>query len=423
MLKMINYLRELLVRNKKIRDAFIKFTPSKFKYRVGLYPVSLGREKERLIEVLNSGNWNMSYGRHPAHIDLERDFAKYIGCAEAVAVSGGGVGIQMALRALGLGRKSEVLMQIDTCSAVPMATLNAQTIPRFFDADPDTFLSNIESVKLKYSKNSHALIASHLWGNPENVTELKSFCDSRNLMLIEDCCLALGTEIESRKVGTFGKIGIFSFGSTKPIQAGEGGILVTDDANLAKELRAMRNWGERTKDFGTRDVNELSWNGRISEFSAAVAREQLLHYPKIISQVQDHVAIFNDYLENNRNDMTLNLGAAKSIHQSTFTQVVVRLIGHNQKTKHNLLKELNDNGIIAFHANFEPVSTLTLFESGDWTKWISTPEWDTEEDLADRHYENAFEIYNTTGLGFSRSNFQSRYTLNRLISVLEKIRD
>jgi hypothetical protein len=121
--------------------------------------------------------------------------------------------------------------------------------------------------------------------------------------------------------------------------------------------------------------------------------------------------------------MTLNLGAAKSINQSTFTQVVVRLVGHNQKTKHNLLKELNDNGIIAFHANFEPVSTLTLFESGDWTKWISTPEWDTEEDLADRHYENAFKIYNTTGLGFSRSNFQSRYTLNRLISVLEKIGD
>jgi dTDP-4-amino-4,6-dideoxygalactose transaminase len=372
-------------------------------------------------EVLKSGNWNMSYGQYPAHVRLEQEFANYIGTSQAVAVSGGGVAIQMALRALGLGRDSEVLMQIDTCAAVPMAALNAQTIPRFFDANPKTFLSDKAAITSKATQNTKAIISSHLWGNPDDVNELSRFSDSSGAVLIEDCCLALGTEVDGKKVGTFGKVGIFSFGSTKPIQAGEGGIIVTDDISLARELRAMRNWGERTKDFGVRDVNELSWNGRISEFSAAIASEQLRNYPFLISKIRDNVEIFNDYLSKKRPNMELQLGNSLHISQSTFSQVVLRLIDYNESSKIELLNQLEENGIIAFHANFEPISTLRLFKSGTWTRWINSPNWDTTKDLLDSNYKNAFDIFKYKGIGLSRTNFQSKYTVNRLISTLDKI--
>jgi dTDP-4-amino-4,6-dideoxygalactose transaminase len=397
----------------------MRVLPARLKFALGLFPVTLGKERQRLSEVLSSGSWNMSYGPTPAHLKLEKVFAEYIGSSEAIAVSGGGVGIQMSIRALGLGRKSEVLMQIDTCSAVPMAALNSQVIPRFFDADTDTFLSNPESVNSKVGQNTQAVIASHLWGNSDDVKSLSNLRGQSEILLIEDCCLALGTEFDGKKVGTTGKVGIFSFGSTKPVQAGEGGIIVTDDRDLARELRAMRNWGERTKEFGVRDVNELSWNGRISEFSAAVAIEQVRNFPSVLNAIRENVAVFDKFLKTNTPNMEINFGNSTSLSDPSFSQVVLKLKGFSQESKVALLEHLADQKITAFHANFEPISTLSLFKSGNWTKWMDNPQWSTKIEMEESQYPNSFEIFRQKGIGLSRTNFQSKYTTKRLISALE----
>lgn len=412
-------IRELVLKSTVARKLILKNLPPRFKFFFGLFPVPLGKEKTRLQEVLRSGSWNMSYGPRPAHIQLEEDFSKYIGTNEAVAISGGGVGIQMVIRALGLGRQSEVLMQIDTCSAVPMAVMNSQTIPRFFDASQDTFLSSAKSVLDKVGENTQAVIASHLWGNSDDLMSLANLSSDREITLIEDCCLALGTETQGKKVGSLGRVGIFSFGSTKPIQAGEGGIIVTNDSNLAKELRAMRNWGERTKDFGIRDVTELSWNGRISEFSAAVAVEQLRRFPDKLEAIRENVRAFDQFLKTHVPEIQINIGNSIDISEPSFSQVVLRLNGYSEKRKNALMDHLAINKIQAFHANFEPVSTLSLFKSGTWTKWINTPEWDTQSEMSETSYPNAFNIYRKSGLGLSRTNFQSSYTTKRLISALK----
>lgn len=362
----------------------------------------------------------MSYGPKPAHLELEKEFAEYIGSSEAIAVSGGGLGIQMSIRALGLGRKSEVLMQIDTCSAVPMAALNSQVIPRFFDADKDTFLSNSKSVNSKVGQNTQAVIASHLWGNSDDLKSLSNLRSASEVVLIEDCCLALGTEFEGKKVGTTGKVGIFSFGSTKPVQAGEGGIIVTDDRDLARELRAMRNWGERTKDFGVRDVNELSWNGRISEFSAAVAIEQIRKFPAALSAIRENVIVFDEFLKAHLPNIEINSGNSLNLSDPSFSQVVIKLRGFSEEGKTKLLQHLADQKVTAFHANFEPVSTLSLFKSGNWTKWMDNPGWNTRTEMEESQYPNSFEIFHRTGIGLSRTNFQSKYMTKRLISALEK---
>jgi dTDP-4-amino-4,6-dideoxygalactose transaminase len=412
-------LRKLISKSDLLRKIIARTLPARLKFALGLFPVSLGKERKRLNEVLSSGSWNMSYGPTPAHLKLEKVFAEYIGSSEAVAVSGGGVGIQMSIRALGLGRESEVLMQIDTCSAVPMAALNSQVIPRFFDADINTFLSNPDSVKSKIGQNTQAVIASHLWGNSDDLKTLSNLGGNSEVVLIEDCCLALGTEFGGKKVGTTGKVGIFSFGSTKPVQAGEGGIIVTDDLDLARELRAMRNWGERTKEFGIRDVNDLSWNGRISEFSAAVAIEQVRNFPSILNAIRENVAVFDKFLNENTLNMEINLGNSTSLSDPSFSQVVLKLNGFSEKSKVGLLQHLADCKITAFHANFEPISTLSLFKSGDWTKWMNNPQWSTKMEMQESQYPNSFEIFRQKGIGLSRTNFQSKYTTRRLISALE----
>ncbi len=411
--------RKLISKSDILRKIIVRTLPAKLKFSLGLFPVPLGKERKRLNEVLSNGSWNMSYGPMPAHLKLEKIFAEYIGSSEAIAVSGGGVGIQMSIRALGLGRESEVLMQIDTCSAVPMAVLNAQVIPRFFDANIDTFLSNAESVKSKIGQNTQAVIASHLWGNSDDLKTLSNLGGNSDVVLIEDCCLALGTELGGKKVGTTGKVGIFSFGSTKPVQAGEGGIIVTDDQNLARELRAMRNWGERTKEFGVRDVNELSWNGRISEFAAAVAIEQVRNFPSILNTIRENVAVFDKYLKESTPNIEINFGNSTSLSEPSFSQVVLKLNGFPEKSKADLLQHLLDRKITAFHANFEPISTLSLFKSGNWTKWMNKPQWSPKMEMEESQYPNSFKIFRQTGIGLSRTNFQSKYTTKRLISALK----
>lgn len=411
--------RELISRSEMLRKIIMWALPARLKFELGLFPVSLGKERHRLNQVLSSGSWNMSYGATPAHLKLEKEFAEYVGSSEAVAVSGGGVGIQMAIRALGLGRDSEVLMQIDTCSAVAMAALNAQVIPRFFDADLETFLSNPGSVKSKVGKNTKAVIASHLWGNSDDLNTLSKLGGNSEVVLIEDCCLALGTEIGGKKVGTTGKVGIFSFGSTKPVQAGEGGIIVTDDLNLARELRAMRNWGERTKEFGSRDVHQLSWNGRISEFSAAVAIEQIRNFPSLLDTIRENVEVFDNFLKASTLNMEINCGNSTSLSDPSFSQVVLKLNGFSEKNKAGLLKHLEEQKITAFHANFEPISTLTFFKSGNWTKWMNDPHWSTKMEMEEIQYPNSFEIFRQKGIGLSRTNFQSKYTTKRLIAAIK----
>jgi dTDP-4-amino-4,6-dideoxygalactose transaminase len=410
--KILNYIKN----NLKIRSFLLINLPSSVKKYFGVFPFNLNNESRALSKVLKSGNWNMSYGKSTVHEQLEKEFAEYIGTAEAIAVGGGGLGIQMSLRALGLERDSEVLMQIDTCSAVAMATLNSQTIPRFFDAHRGTFLSDPPSVEAHLSSKTGAIIATHIWGNLDDIESLRRICEERDIYLIEDACLALGTKMSGSKAGSFGKVGIFSFGSTKPIQAGEGGIVVTNDRYLAKELRAMRHWGERTKDFGLRDVSHLSWNGRLSEFSAAVALEQLRGYDELLNKVHLNVHKFQEFLSKEISNVELNLGNSLRLEDSSFTQAVLRLNGFTPKLKENLLSHLSQNGVTAFHANFEPISTLSLFKTGEWTKWMNTPDWNPNSELEKQNFPNAFEIYNRGGIGISRTNFQSKYTFDRLIN-------
>jgi dTDP-4-amino-4,6-dideoxygalactose transaminase len=408
---------------KALKLKIIILTPTFLKLQLGIFPIALGQENRKLRNVLASGNWNMSYGRSTVHEMLEDEFAKYTNSAYAVATSGGGMGIQMVLRALGFGRQSQILMQVDTCSAVPMSALNAQTVPRFYDADPTTFLSEISSIESKINSKTRAIIGTHLWGNSDALESLVDLATSNNITLIEDCCLAVGTKYRGTHVGNMGKVGIFSFGSTKPIQAGEGGIIVTHDQDLAKELRAMRHWGERTKDFGIRDVRQLSWNGRMSEFSAAVALEQIRNFDRFLEIVRGNVIEFVSFLEKNIPDLEVCLGNSDSINEASFSQVILRIKKDGRINKRNLSDHLARKGIYFFDANFEPITTLSMFRNREWENWIDSPEFDPLDEINEKKYPNSYNIWNATGIGLSRTNFQSKLQYSKLIKAFTEIKD
>ena len=190
----------------------------------------------------------MAYGRNLSHEYLEDEFCKYIGVQNAIAVGSGGLALQMSMRALGLIPGNEVIHQVDSCSASAQSVMNAGLNPVFSDISRDSLMFDLNDLKNLVNPNTKAVMPTHMWGNTENSEEVCDFSKSKNILVIEDGCLSLGASYENKMVGSFGDV-VFFFGCIKPVQGGEGGMIVTNDDCLAKELKSMRHWGDRTIEF------------------------------------------------------------------------------------------------------------------------------------------------------------------------------
>jgi len=386
-----------------------------YRYLVKSYPTLVGKEIKAVKQVLKSGAWNMSHAAG-LHHTLEQEFADYIGVKHAIVVNTGGVAIQMSLRALELGHGDEVIHQVDTCVANAFAVMNAGVTPVFSDISLDTFKLDIDHLDTLVTPNTKAIMPIHLWGNVENMDAIRQFATKHQLKIIEDCALAFGAEFQGKKVGVFGDVGIFSFGSVKPIQAGEGGVLVTNDDALAKKLRSMRGWGEMTQEYGVRDHEILSWNGRISEVVVAVMLEQFRHFETRYQESRQHIEQFLQFIETNA---YLEL-ADKNLYNShpSFSQVVIRL--SPKVNKSGLMEKLGEKNVSVWHANFELIPSIHFFKQGTWKKWS------TSHDLESIHanYTGAFPqaqaVYEHLGIGFMPHNF---LTLRRTKKTMRAITD
>jgi dTDP-4-amino-4,6-dideoxygalactose transaminase len=387
-----------------------------FARQLGRYPRPLGNEIGAVAQVLHSAQWNMASGK--THEKLEAEFAAYIGVPYAIAVNTGGAALQMSMRALGLKPGHEVLLQVDTCSATAFAIMNAGCTPIFSDISPDTFMLPPNQTDALIGPGTRGLIATHMWGNPEDMAVMTRLGAQHDLAVIEDACLALGARANGRMAGASGKVGVFSFGCVKPIQGGEGGMIVTHDEALARELRSLRHWGDRTLDYGVRDTTQLAWNGRLSEIVAAVVREQLKGYPAYLRDLRDALADFARFLQG-VDGLELVLGTAASVQDCAFTQVVLRLDERKLGIgKAQLREALAAQGIGTWHANFEAITSMTFFRDGAWRDWILAG----DIARAATNYSGAFpihlQVYDGGGLGIAKMHFASSWRLKELKTKL-----
>lgn len=389
--------------------------------RLGVYPRPMANEVGAVASVLRGSQWNMTAGKGLTHEKLEAAFAEYVGVPHAIAVNTGGMALQMSMRALYLKPGDEVVHQVDTCSATALAVIAASCTPVFADISPRTFMLDPDGVEQSLGANTRALIATHMWGNPEDMTAMRELAQRRGLVLIEDACLALGARHQGRMTGSLGRVGVFSFGANKPIQAGEGGMIVTADDSLARELRAMRHWGDRTLEFGLRDTLYPAWNGRMSEIVAAVVIEQLRGYPAHLSRVRAAVADFQVFIKR-IDGLSLVLGSASTVEDCAFTQVVVELdetaLGYRKEEFKNGLRA---RGIPVWHANFELLNSLSLFRSAAWRDWLPNADAARLEANYGAHFPVAARVYDSSGLGLGKMNFLSRQNLRYLMNQIESL--
>ncbi|MGR3694431.1 MAG: DegT/DnrJ/EryC1/StrS family aminotransferase [Sagittula sp.] len=227
---------------------------------------------------------------------LEREFAAEMGVKYALAVSSCSAALFLSLKALGLPRDARVLIPGFTFAAVPSSIIHADLVPVLCECgdnyriDMDDFAAKLDSVS--------AVIVSHMRGHTSDMDAIMALCDARGIPVIEDAAHSLGTTWHGRKIGTIGRIGCFSFQSYKLLNAGEGGILITDDAEVVaravilsgayehmwqKHLRPGDNTAELEAAFARWQNRLPLYNLRMSNLSAAVIRPQIPHIARRVT--------------------------------------------------------------------------------------------------------------------------------------------
>src|SRR5712671_1664296 len=199
---------------------------------------------------------------------FEQEFARYLGCKHAVLTSSATAAIWMGLRAFGVKADEEVLVPSHTAFPTVEAICFAGARPIFVDVN-ESYTVDLEDAAAKVSPRTVGFVPVHLYGHPADLDGIRRLCAERSLWLLEDCAQAHGAAWQGRKVGTFGRAGVFSFYPSKNLTVmGDGGLLITDDDNVAARCRRLRDHGRLDKNVHA----EIGFNLRFNDIQAAVGR-------------------------------------------------------------------------------------------------------------------------------------------------------
>ncbi len=245
--------------------------------------------KSAVIDVIDSG-WYVKGENAKA---LEEDFAKFCQASFGVSCSSGTAAIFLALKSLGVGPGDEVIVPSFTfiATASPVILLGAK--PVFADIDPVTYTVTPEEIERLITHKTKAIIPVHLYGHPAKMKPIMDIAKDRDIAVIEDACQAHGAEAFGHKVGTIGDMACFSFFPSKNMSvSGEGGMITTNDSELADKMTKMKDHGRIDRYTSTM----FGFNFRLSEIHAAIGRVQLKHLPEWIEKRRQNAARYTELL-------------------------------------------------------------------------------------------------------------------------------
>lgn len=234
------------------------------------------REVQAVTEVLNSPNLSLG----PKLPEFERAFADYIGMKRGVAVNSGTSGLFLCMLAMGIGRGDEVITTPFTFIATSNVIIMAGARPVFVDIDPVTLNMDVSKVESKITKKTKAIIPVEVFGSPAGFEKIAVIAGKHKLIVLEDSCEGLGSALNGKKAGTFGSMSVFAFYPNKQITTGEGGMILTDDDELADLCVSLRNQG-RGAAGGWLSHERLGYNYRLSDINCALGIVQLSRIEEI----------------------------------------------------------------------------------------------------------------------------------------------
>ncbi len=243
----------------------------------------------------------------PAVEAFEKAMAKYSGTKYAVAVSNGTAALHAAMYAAGVTQGDEVIVPSMTFVATANAVVFQGGKPIFVDIEPETLLIDSTKLQSKITPRTKALVAVDYAGQPCGYDSLKEFADNNDLILIADACHSLGAKYNGHKVGTLTDLTVFSFHPVKHITTGEGGMIVTDNSELAERMRRFRNHGISTdhrqraeNDTWYYEMVDLGYNYRLTDIQCALGLSQLHKLPKWIERRREIAKYYDEAFTDNQ---------------------------------------------------------------------------------------------------------------------------
>ncbi|HXI13972.1 MAG TPA: DegT/DnrJ/EryC1/StrS family aminotransferase [Thermoanaerobaculia bacterium] len=249
------------------------------------------REIAAVLEVLHTPNLSLG----PKVTEFEARIAAFANRKFAVAVNSGTSGLHLVVRALGLGEGDEVITTPFSFIASSNCLLYERAIPRFVDIDADTYNIDPAKIEAAITPRTKAILAVDVFGQPAKYDVIAAIADKHGLKLISDCCESIGAEYLGRKSSIYGEAGVFAFYPNKQITTGEGGAVITDDPDVARLCRSMRNQG-RGEGGGWLAHERLGYNYRLSDISCALGIVQIQRLDDILTRRQRVADVYMELL-------------------------------------------------------------------------------------------------------------------------------
>lgn len=252
------------------------------------WPVWSEDDAQAVADVVRSGQWFAGTGTRCR--DFADQWARLHDARYAVPCTNGTHALEIALRATGLKAGDEVITTPYTFIATGAACVQINAVPIFADVDPATFNLDPAAVEAAVTERTRAIIAVHIAGNPADMDALGEIARRKNLILIEDAAQSHLAEWRERKVGAIGHVGTFSFQASKNLNAGEGGVVTTDDEETYEQAWSLVNCG-RVREGGWYEHRMLSGNFRLTELQAALLLSQIRGLPEQ-TRIRNENALF-----------------------------------------------------------------------------------------------------------------------------------
>ncbi len=348
-----------------------------------------------VLEVLRSGRLALG----PKTEEFERLVADYVGVKHAVAVNSGTAALHLIVKSVGIGKGDEVLVPSFTFAASVNAFLYEGARPVFLDIESRTYNLDPREIERKLTKHTRALMVVDVFGHPAAWDEISGIAERHGLIVIDDSCEALGAEYKGRKIGSFGDAAAFAFYPNKQMTTGEGGIVVTDNGEVARLCTSLRNQG-RGEMGAWLEHDRLGYNYRIDEMSSALGITQFRRLESFLNKRTEVARKYSERL--GKFDWLTVPYVAPNVRMSWFVYVVTLQEGLQRDP---IIRALEREGIPA-RGYFSPVHRQRYIREMFGEMDFRLPVTDS---IADR----------TLALPFH--NLLTEEEIDRVVDVLEEV--
>jgi dTDP-4-amino-4,6-dideoxygalactose transaminase len=314
------------------------------------------KEIEAVVNVLKSGILTNGLGAGPVVTKFEKEFANFANAKHAIAVNTGTAALHAALLAANVKPGEEVILPSFTFVATAEAVVMAGAKPVFVDINPETYNILPRKIEEAITKKTKAIVPVDLYGLPADVQPIKEIAEKHGLVVIEDAAQAHGATYRKKPAGFFADVACWSFYASKNMTTGEGGIVTTDNDEMADKMRLIRSHGEKAKYASLM----LGYNYRMTEIQAAIGCVQLERLPIFLSKRRRNARGLTEILETTE---TLQLPKEPKNFGHSWYLYTVRLKDATETERNRIVEELKKKGIGAEVYYVNPVHIMPYYRS------------------------------------------------------------